>query len=103
MLFGVHLNSMMPVPTWFLRVRSFERSLRRQPGVVKTHRYTSRRCLLVASWWYDRSRAEAWLQHPAFRRLDTWAREPSVVGFWVEFYDKQGGGFRRGEGGSPIP
>ncbi|MFQ5879092.1 MAG: antibiotic biosynthesis monooxygenase family protein [Dehalococcoidia bacterium] len=103
MLLGVYLKGMAPLPLWFLRLRRLEGVLRQQPGALKSHRYISRRSLLLVAWWRDRQAALAWLQHPAYRRLERWARREPVAGFWVELYRQESGGLHHGQSGAPRP
>lgn len=103
MLLGVHLWGMAPMPLWMWRLRRLERTLRRQPGALKSHRYISRRSLLLVAWWRDQEAAQAWLEHPAYRRLEERARSQGVAGLWLELYRPEPGGRHYGLGGAPPP
>jgi hypothetical protein len=44
------------------------------PGWVRSHRWSSRRSLLLTSWWTTSEAAEAWMASDAFRAFDARAR-----------------------------
>jgi len=101
MLTALHLRSMLSMPLYFWRVRSLERVLRQQSGLLRSHRWVSRRSLLLISWWRDREAAEAWLAHPAHQRLLRRGEGRAGVGLWVELYELTPGGIHLGTRGAP--
>ena len=42
----------------------------RAAGLARSHRWLSRRSLLLTSWWADTDSARRWLQSEAFQRFD---------------------------------
>lgn len=101
MLMGVHLRSMLPMPLYFWRIRRLERALRRQPGLLRAHRWVSRRSLLLMSWWQDREAAEAWLDHPSHEAMLQRARQDPGAALWVELYELAAGAIHIGARGAP--
>ncbi len=100
-LMGLHLRSMVSMPLHFWRIRRLERVLRRQPGLLRAHRWVSRRSLLLMSWWRDRETAEEWLKHPAHERMLQLAREDPGAALWVELYELSPGGISIRAQGAP--
>lgn len=101
MLMALHLRSMLPMPLYFWRVRGLEKVLRRQPGLLRAHRWVSRRSLLLMSWWRDRAVAEAWLEHPAHQKMLQRVWESPGVALWVELYELALGAFHIRARGAP--
>lgn len=101
MLTAIHLRSMATMPAYFWRMRRLERALRRQDGLLRAHRWLSRRSLLLTSWWRDRETAEAWLTHPAQERLLRLVRGDAQASLWVEFYELATGGLSIRARGAP--
>lgn len=91
------------MPFYFWRVRSLEKALKRQPGMLKAHRWMSRRSLLLMSWWADRAAAAAWLARPEYERMARRASEREDVSLWVELYEMAPGGIHIGARGAPEP
>lgn len=91
------------MPVFFWRLRSLERGLKRQAGVLRTHRWLSRRSLLVMAWWRDRASAEAWLAQPPAQRILELARENLGTSGWLELYQLMPGAIYRGARGAPEP
>jgi hypothetical protein len=48
-------------------------------GIVRSHRWLSRRSLLLTSWWEGRNAAEEWLASSAFREFDARARASRAI------------------------
>lgn len=111
MLMALHLHSMLPMPLYFWRIRRLERVLKRQPGLLRAHRWLSRRSLLLMSWWRDRGTAEAWLKHRAHKRMLQLVRGDPGAALWVELYELSSGGIsirargapESGSGGTEAP
>ncbi len=87
MLLALHVDSMLPMPYLFWRVRRLAQTMQRQPGILKIHRWLSRRSLLIISWWQDGAAAEAWLNHPEQRRMLQWTGARPKLGLWIELYE----------------
>lgn len=102
MLLALHLRSMAPMLLFFWRLRSLERGLKQQAGVLRTHRWLSRRSLLVMAWWRDRASAEAWLAQPPAQNILQLAGENARVSLWVELYQLTSGAIYRGARGAPA-
>ena len=104
MLTAVHLPAMLPMPVYLWRFRRLERVIKRQPGLVRAHRWLSRRSLLLMSWWQDREAAEAWLQHPALQALLRRAQGYRGTSVWTELFEPMSeGAWAEFEGNSPGP
>lgn len=101
MLLGLHLRSMASMPLWFWRVRRLEQIIKAQPGALKTHRYISRRSLLLLIWWRDHETAQGWLSHPAYRRVETQVKNHHIASFWVELYQLKSQAASYDQGGAP--
>lgn len=101
MLTAIHLRSVASMPAYFWRMRRLERVLRRQEGLLRAHRWLSRRSLLLTSWWRDRETAEAWLNHPALERLVRLVGGDAEASLWVEFYELTTGGLSVRARGAP--
>ena len=69
-----HLTRMRSMPRAFWAVRALDRRTRSQQGCLHVHRWTSRRSLLLTTWWRSRAAAEAWLASPSFREADALLR-----------------------------
>jgi len=70
-----HLSTMRALPRLLLPLRRLERdSCWAAPGRVRSHRWLSRRSLLLTSWWESREAAEAWMASAAFREFNARAR-----------------------------
>ncbi len=65
-----HLPRMRSMPRAFWLARRLDRDGRAAPGCVQMHRWTSRRSVLLTSWWESRDAALTWRASPAFRELD---------------------------------
>lgn len=87
LLIALHLNSMLPMLVLFWRVRALAGVAQRQPGVVRVHRWLSRRSLLLMSWWENSSSAEAWLAHPACQKMLRYAEAHPKIRLRVEMYE----------------
>ena len=75
------------MPVLFWRVRALAGIAQRQPGIVRVHRWLSRRSLLLTSWWENRSSAEAWLTHPACQKMLRYAEAHPSIRLRVEMYE----------------
>lgn len=84
------LPRMRSMPRAFWLARRLDRDGRAAPGCARMHRWTSRRSLLLTSWWATRADAEAWLASPAFRALD--ARLRAIPGAEADIELREGGG-----------
>ena len=66
-----HFPRWHALPRRLLAFRRLERrSCRAAPGCVRSHRWLSRRSLLLSSWWTDRASAERWLASEVFTAFD---------------------------------
>lgn len=83
-----HLCSMRSMPRVFWNVRSLERSTRSNPACIHSHRWISRRSLLITSEWLSRSAAEDWLASEPFKKLDTYLRAVTGTKASVELYER---------------
>jgi hypothetical protein len=80
-----HLPHMWLMPRHMLALRRLERgACWSQPGLVRSHRWSSRRSLLMTSWWESREAAEAWLACDALQRFDARIRSVKGAESWVE-------------------
>lgn len=71
-----HLPTMRGLARLVLPFRRLQRrSAWAGPGHVRSHRWLSRRSLLLTSWWESSAAAEAWMASEAFRDFDTQARQ----------------------------
>jgi hypothetical protein len=70
-----HLPTMRGLARLLIPLRRLQRqSCWAAPGQVRSHRWSSRRSLLLTSWWESRQAAEAWIASDAFRNFDEQAR-----------------------------
>jgi len=83
---ALHLRSMWAMPSFFLRVRRMERMLKGRAGVMRYHRWVSRRSLLLTVWWERREEAEAWLDGADVKALLGLAGKGVVADAWVSLY-----------------
>lgn len=65
-----HLPRMRSMPRAFRAVRALDRRTRSQQGCLRVHRWTSRRSLLLTTWWRSRAAADTWLASPSFREAN---------------------------------
>lgn len=100
---AVHLDSMWAMPSLFWRMRRLERELRSLPGVLKVHRWVSRRSLMLTVWCQGREAAEGCLSAPGLVALQRQAREGEGLRLWAEMYELLPGGLHLGARGSPQP
>ena len=79
-----HLPRMRSMLRAFWLARRLDRDGRAAPGCVRMHRWTSRRSVLLTSWWESRDAALAWSASPTFRELDDRLRAIDGVEVRVE-------------------
>ncbi len=102
LLTSLHLPTMPAMWATFWRVRDIARVMLGQPGCLKVFRWSSRRSLLIMSWWRDEASLSSWLDHSEHSRLLAWVRAHPNVGFSEETFRKLPGGTYQGKGvGTP--
>ncbi|MCS7276858.1 MAG: hypothetical protein NZ695_07595 [Dehalococcoidia bacterium] len=101
LLIALHLRSMLAMASLFWRVRRLERELRALPGVLRVHRWVSRRSLLLTVWCEGPEAADACLASPGLASLAQRAGEGRQVRLWAERYALLPGALHLGARGAP--
>ena len=79
-----HMPSVLATVRLLLPFRRLERrSCWQAAGFARSHRWLSRRSLLLTSWWADADSAQRWVRSDAFRRFDSSAGALGARS-WVE-------------------
>ncbi len=102
LLIALHLRSMLPMPLAFWRVRRLERELKGLPGVLKVHRWLSRRSLLLTVWCGSEEVADACLAAPGLAELRRRAGAGRGTRLWAERYALLPGALHLGATGAPT-
>ncbi|HXG41760.1 MAG TPA: hypothetical protein VNL95_03440 [Dehalococcoidia bacterium] len=102
LLIGLHLDSMLAMPPFFWRVRRLERELRAVTGVLRVHRWLSRRSLLLTVWCQGPDVADSCLAAAGFVSLAQRAGEGRQVRVWAERYAQLPGAVHLGASGAPA-
>ena len=87
---AVHLRTMWAMPIFFWRMRRLEKETRALPGLVRAHRWISRRSLLLTTWWGREEEARAWLRGPQVGRFLALSGRGPVATAWAGIYRDAG-------------
>jgi len=102
LLIALHLDSMLAMPALFWRVRRLERELRALPGVLRVHRWLSRRSLLLTVWCQGPEAARACLSTQGVAELARRAGGNRPLRLWAESYALLPDGLHLGARGAPT-